>query len=724
LRFALAIFLSALLLFQVQPIIARFILPWYGGSPAVWTTCMLFFQTALLAGYAYAHAMATRLRLPAQCVVHGALLLTSLAVLPITPHDAWKPEGASEPTVGILLLLAATVGLPYLVVATSAPLLQSWFHQALPGRSPYRLYALSNLGSLLGLVSYPFVVEPVLGLRQQTEVWSAGYTVYLLVCAWCAALLLRQRGSTPRDAAACEPAAPSSPPLDRILWVALPGAASTLLLAMTSHLCQDVAVVPFLWVLPLALYLLSFVIAFDSPRWYRRAVWLPFLAVTVGAVAWLLRQETADKEVALAAQVALYAGALFASSLAAHGELARLKPPPGRLTSFYLLVALGGALGGVFVSLVAPRLFAGNWELHGSLVAVPALVGVSVLRSARPVVRRPFLLAGALAWASAVVTLAVLLRAHARSRLEDSLAVRRSFYGVLRVAEYGEEERRHLTLFNGRISHGEQYSAPGYRQMPTTYYGNESGIGVAVRNHARRLNGAPLEIGVIGLGVGTIAAHARPGDGVRFYEINPQVEELSRRYFTYLSDTQAGTEVILGDGRVSLERELREGGPRRFDVLALDAFAGDAIPVHLLTREAFTIYWRHLEPDGILAVHITNRYLDLSDVVRVLAAELGKEAVWVEDPDEHFYTDSNDWCLVTENREFLDHPAVRARVTAWPRAEPRPVLWTDDYSNLLDVLIDDDDDEQDESGEDAEETGMEPTTERAGEDAPPREEEG
>lgn len=693
--FAFTIFVSAFLLFQVQPIIARYILPWYGGSPAVWTTCLLFFQVGLLAGYAYAHGLVSFLRERRgwQITVHFALALAALLLLPVTPEESWKPLGQeSNPVLAIVSLLASTVGIPYLLLSASGPLFQHWFAESWPGRSPYRLYAVSNAGSILGLLSYPFLVEPSIGVRDQTVLWSWCFLAFAGLSLAAGGLFLRRAASRKggSDSPLGDEESDSFPKRRFLLWIALSATGSLLLLALTNQICQDVAVVPFFWVVPLALYLLTFVIAFDHARWYRRVVWLPLAAVSVGAVVYLINQQYANEEMHFGSQLAIYLAAIFTGCLVCHGELVRKKPPARSLTAFYLAVALGGALGGVFVNLVAPLIFNAYWELHLGLLVLFLLAAGCVLvdlAEAR-IPKGRFLLAGSVA----VVLLAGLLTGltrHLVDTRDDSLVARRSFYGILRVYEEGADDDRYRSLYHGRISHGMQYLDPAFRDLATTYYSEGSGVGAAISCHGKRSGDADasLHIGAIGLGVGTLATHAREGDRVRFYEINDQVEELARSHFSYLADSAGEVDVVIGDARISLEEELVSEGSRDYDVLVLDAFSGDSIPLHLLTREAFELYRKHLAEGGILAVHISNLHLDLAAPVRTIAAELGLDAWPIEhepgDEDVSYYSD---WVLLSED------PGLRPRLEEagydpeWQGGEPKPVHWTDDYSNLLDVI--------------------------------------
>ncbi|MEM0896809.1 MAG: fused MFS/spermidine synthase [Verrucomicrobiota bacterium] len=688
--FLLAIFLSAFLLFQVQPIIARYILPWYGGSPAVWTTCMLFFQVGLLTGYTYAHLLVSWLRERPkwQVGIHLGLLLISFALLPITPPESLKPTGVeSSPIGGILALLALTVGLPYVVISASGPLLQHWFASVAEGKSPYRLYAVSNVGSLLGLLTYPVVFEPHLRLSEQTGLWSGGYVVYGAIAAACGWLFLRSaRRKNEMEARMDEEIPERASWLDRCLWILLAACGSLLLLAATNQMCQDVAVVPFLWVLPLSLYLLTFVIAFDAERWYFRPFWVPFAGVSIGAVVYLLNQDHASSEIHLSWQVAIYAAAVFSGCMICHGEMVRLKPHPRYLTGFYLAVSLGGALGGVFVSLVAPRVFDGYWEFHFGLVAVILLGGICVVRAmlasgkgwkvAVPV------FGGVWVWAIGVMIFFLLK--HREVADDKSIHATRGFYGVLRVYETEKDTEDHLReMYHGRINHGRQFLHPDFRWWPISYYTEESGPGSYFENLPDPVQ--PVNFGVIGLGVGTLATYAKTGDSVRMYEINSQVEDIARDYFTYLEDCAGDVSVVLGDARIVLEQELANGENQQFDALFVDAFSGDSIPIHLLTKEAFELYFEHLKEDGVLVVHITNLHLDLSAPVRTIAESLGMETMQIISDPDFWYAYYSRWIFVSKNVELLE--AIGAgRSTPWDSGDFERIHWADDYCNLLQVI--------------------------------------
>lgn len=679
--FSLTIFWGAFLLFLVQPLIARFILPWFGGGPAVWTTCMLFFQLLLLGGYAYAHFSISRLTPRRQVITHLVLLALAVALLPITPGDAWKPTDGSHAAGHILLLLLCCLGLPYLVLSATGPLLQAWFSKANPGVSPYRLYALSNVGSLLALLIYPFYLEPQLSRQAQADGWSWGLAIYAGLTAWCGLKVWKSSATDDETARTAEVEAPASA-WRKLLWFALPACGVMLLLAITNKLCQDIAVVPFLWVLPLSLYLLSFIISFDSPRWYHRAFWLPLLAVLLGMVLWNLYQAESHPDITPLAT--LYLGTLFVACMVCHGEVYRLRPGASRLTGFYLSLSAGGAAGGLFVALVAPFVFPDYFELHLALFLTAALV-LLVLRQDPTLPLRE----GRARWAWAVpfVALAALgygLVDVATTSLRGSLSTTRGFYGVLKVNDNDADiaGAHHLTLQHGATIHGLQYVDPEKRTDPSSYYTSTSGIGRLLRAHKP---GGGRRVGAIGLGCGTLAAWGRAGDTFRFYEINDDVARLATSTFTYLKDSKAKTELVMGDARLSMEREADQ----QYDVIVLDAFSSDAIPVHLLTLEAFDHYQRHLKPDGAIVVHVSNRYLDLHPVVYRIADKIGFPAITIDDNDTAyeeagFY--GSDWIIMTRNQVLLQQPLIRDVTAEAVEFPARIMYWTDERSDLLSIL--------------------------------------
>ncbi len=681
LAFSLTIFWGACLLFLVQPLIARFILPWFGGGPAVWTTCMLFFQVLLLGGYAYAHFSISRLTPRNQVITHLCLLALAVLLLPITPGDQWKPADGSHAAGHILLLLLGCLGLPYLVLAATGPLLQAWFSKANPGVSPYRLYALSNIGSLLALLAYPFLLEPQLDRRTQALGWSFGLVLYAGLAGWCGYKVWQSDGAAAANSAAADDE-PAPTKLRQLFWFALPACGVMLLLAITNKLCQDIAVVPFLWVLPLSLYLLSFIISFDSPRWYHRGLWLPLLGVLLGLVLQNLYQAESHPDITPLAT--LYLGTLFVACMVCHGEVFRLRPGAGRLTGYYLSISAGGAVGGLFVALVAPFVFPDYFELHLALFLAAALV-IVVLRQDPA---RPFR-EGRARWAWAVPFIALAAMGYgladvATTSLRGSLSTTRGFYGVLKVNDNdaGSADLHHLTLQHGATIHGLQYVDPEKRTFPSSYYTSTSGIGRLLRAHKP---GGGRRVGAIGLGCGTLAAWGRAGDTFRFYEINDDVARLATSTFTYLKDSKAKTELVMGDARLSMEREPDQ----QYDVIVLDAFSSDAIPVHLLTLEAFHHYQRHLKPDGAIVVHVSNRYLDLHPVVYRIADKIGFPAITIDDNDTA-YEDAgfygSDWIIMTRNQVLLQQPLLKDVTKETVEFPARIMYWTDERSDLLSIL--------------------------------------
>ena len=683
--YALTIFIGAFLLFQVQPLIGKYILPWFGGGPGVWTTCMLFFQVSLLAGYGYAHLVSQRLKTSYQIIVHLGLVAAALVLLPITPANSWKPNSPEDPIAHILILLTATIGLPYFVLSSTGPLLQQWFARSYRAASPYRLYALSNAGSLLALISYPFLVEPNFPRRAQARFWGWGLVVYAVGCAFCAAKLARAPAVGPVRASVgqhTDAGDSTTRPLSAtwLSWLLWPACGSVLLLAVTNKICQDVAVVPFLWIFPLASYLLSFVICFAGSRGYARKPFTWALLAALAVMCWALWKGTSAP---LRVQILIYSAGLFVCCMVCHGELYRLKPATSYLTNFYLMIAAGGALGGLFVALVAPILFSSYYELHYGLLLCAVLFAVAITREANAFSQSPQSNRRAIAWLwMGVLALGIALWLNSHVSSSGVAYIARNFYGVLRVVEKWKNDRgdHYFLLQHGRITHGLQFVEPKRAAWPTTYYGEQSGVGLAVQT----LPPWPRRLGVIGLGTGTMAAYAEAGDYVRIYEINPEVQHVATTRFTYLSNCPGRVEVVLGDARLALEREP----PQDFDLLVLDAFSSDAIPMHLLTSEAFELYSRHISTNGIIAVHISNHYLDLEPIVLKLGQQFSFKAAVVDydESEGEWWIYSSTWVLLTRHAELLNAPGIR-----WATTPPRSnwntfPVWTDDSSSLFRIM--------------------------------------
>ncbi len=760
--YAAAIFLSALLLFQIQPLISKHILPQFGGSPAVWTICLLFFQTLLLAGYVYAHISHCWLRPRQQALLHITLLVVAAALLLTGILPSRQSEGSEglNPAWRILLILGASVGLPYFVLSATGPLLQAWFGRAFPGRSPYRLYALSNAGSLIALLSYPFVFERLFDLPQQARVWSWAFVTFALLCGYIAAKLRPgdpppqpspQGGGSRTD---CVRNAPSESPrtFNFLLWLVWPGLACIMLMAATNHISTDIAATPFLWVMPLALYLVTLIVAFDRPNWYRPTL---VAAATLAAIyaAALVHKEgvgridvydcgTPGRLYKLANELAvpratnapppespqfrvdgrmflvLNLGAMFGFCMLCHGQLVLLRPHPRYLTSFYLMIAAGGALGGVFVALIAPIVFNTVFEWELSLF-VAGILGVGILLRAlvnaafgdadsnrRPVESAVLsVLAVVLLLSSAGVLLDLV--EFLQPRDAGTLHRVRNFFGAIAVRERSEEDplAHNYLLRHGAITHGAQFTHPSRRREPTTYFGRASGIGHAIDYYKSRVRpSGRMRIGVVGLGVGTLAVYAEAGDEITFYELNPAVIEIAENgpWFTFLKDCgERGGQVSvkLGDARISLQREQHAVKSLDYHLLVLDAFSGDSVPMHLLTAEAFEVYLSRLSTiggqnsadglhgdiEGAIAVHISNRFVDLEPVLRGIAEQFRLKWLRIHNKANRAKSIySADWIILSRNEDLMGELAPVARPQS--KQSQRSVLWTDKRSSLFDVL--------------------------------------
>ncbi len=700
--FAASIFLSAFLLFQIQPMVGKLLLPWFGGTPAVWSTVMVFFQVFLTGGYAYAYWLIGHIRIKRQTLVHITLIVSALIVLiwlsfvwtsPITPDPSWKPRDVGSPILDIFKLLIVSVGLPYFILASNGPLMQAWFSRLFPERSYARLYALSNAGSLVGLLAYPILIEPVFSLRLQGWMWSVGFAFFGLFAGWIAvrsgreapltetSASLPRRGSRQASATARRVSSAKRPTLAlSSLWIALSATASLFLLSVTNQITQEVAVIPFLWVLPLALYLLSFILAFSGEHGYRRRFYAILFIVSTALTVFVMLRATS---LHVYWQVLAYCLLLFSACMLCHGELYLLRPEAQHLTAFYLMVSIGGAVGGIFVSLIAPLIFNGYWEFFVGL-AMTLAVFLMVFRGSQN--------ANVFARARFVFTVFVLttvMLSILGTYFSGALYSKRNFYGVVRVREEvpeGSMEPAYM-MSHGITVHGLQFISPALRQVPTTYYVLDSGAGLAILNHPRAGHGQ--RVGMLGVGAGTLAAYGLPGDTYRLYEINPVVVALAEGqggYFSFVRDSDADVTMILGDARISLERELAEGQPQNFDVLALDTFSSDSIPVHLVTKEAFALYLAHLAPDGIIAAHISNRHLDPQPVFWQLAQYYGLSLVRVNYPGDSNGGYSSDWILLARDRALLEIPAIRERALDLDGYSTNIRLWTDDYSNLFQIL--------------------------------------
>jgi hypothetical protein len=666
--FGSAVFLGSFLLFLVEPIAAKQLLPALGGSAAVWITCLVFFQTALLVAYLYAHWLAQR----SQWVVHFALLLLAAASAIVwSTHTLNLSHASQHPVSAIFEALSLSIGLPFLMLGATSPLLQVWLARLETRGIPYRLFALSNLASLLALALYPVFVEPHFTLESQRLLWCCGFAVFALVSA---ILTWRTRSSIQspvktqtEDESGITPATLRT----KLLWLLLPMAGAMQLAAVTSYLTQNIAAIPLLWILPLAVYLLTLILAFQFPRLVPRGLLMRFLVVMLAGLGYMLSH--VDVSLPLSVGLSFFLAEVFVACLFCHTEAYNLRPArTSESTLFYLLFAAGGALGSFLIGIASPLIFSFNYDLPLTFF-VTAILALAVSWSSNWAQR--------VLWSTAsILALVLVVMLHVAYQRATPIAVR-NFYGSLRVREslaaYPGSTMR--TLTNGTIQHGTQIFSPELRKVPTTYYAEDSGVGLALRYCC---DGRPRNIGVVGLGAGTIAAYGRPGDRIRFYEINPAVTPIAQNVFTYLRDSGAQVSIVEGDARTSLAQEP----PQNFDVLVVDAFSGDAIPLHLLTTQAVELYKRHLAPGGIIAFHISNSHVDLEPEIALLAKAAGMEERRVsslENYDRGEFTAT--WMLLTSNADFFSRPEVagRAKQTA---AGTRAHLWTDDYSSLLPLL--------------------------------------
>jgi hypothetical protein len=667
--YGFAIFLSAFLLFLVEPMSAKQLLPVLGGSSAVWLTCLVFFQLTLLLGYLYAHWLTRHPFNRVQRLLYFALLVLAIALL--AAQRFIRPDlsyGSEHPVTTIFFALTLTIGLPFLLLGSTSPLLQIWLFRKQGGHVPYRLFALSNVGSLLALIAYPTLVEPHLTLKLQRSLWAIGFMVYAVLCAVLSRQVPAIAQATPQESP--DTIAPPASSAAKWLWFLLPMAAAMQLSAVTSHITSNIAAIPLLWILPLAVYLITFILAFEFPRFYRRSIVVRLMVVMLASLGYAISKM--DSSIPIGLAILFFLFECFIACLFCHAETYTLRPRrPSETTLFYLLVAAGGVTGTFFIGIASPLIFAANYDLSITFLVTAVLALV---------VTWPDGWGQRLLWATGSILVLFLNFALHAAYKQQALLETRNFYGSLRVKESVTKEGQPLrSLLNGTIQHGNQIFSPGLTRTPTTYYAKDSGIGLALSNCCAS---RPRNIGVVGLGAGTIAAYGNAGDRIRFYEINPHVEPIARNLFTYLRDSPATVTVIEGDARSSLAHEA----PQHFDVLVLDAFSGDAIPLHLLTTEALQLYQKHLAPNGILAFHVSNQYLNLAPEVAQLAASIHMQAMIFDTASVDVRGEfRSTWVLVTASPTFFTLPDV-ALIAAPITAVPGLRTWTDDYSSLLPIF--------------------------------------
>lgn len=679
LAFGTSIFLSAFLLFIVQPLLAKKLLPWFGGAPTVWLCIILFFQSMLLIGYLYAYFLAKISRVSIQVGIHISLLCLSLCFIPLVPLESYAALPVWPP-IAIFALLSMTLLLPVAIISSTSPLLQHWYCHTYQSVFPYRFYALSNLGSLLGLLAFPFLLEPYLGLDHQLSLWSLFYGVYFVSSGICLILVARKGHTHIIPSKAAEAVRPSKHHI--VSWLILTALSCALLLSTTQIMMQNVISFPLLWIIPLTLYLLTFIITFSTPRSYYRPFWMIVYAALTG----LLFYIPSHHQFFLMVQICMFSGLIFSGCMICHGEVAKLKPHPQYLTFYYLILACGGVLGAMLVNIVAPLFFTEWWEFYVTLLGILLYSGYLVFYKQTPQPGRVFSVSK-YTWQGACVGLAGLLAFHIHKTNEDVIMHHRNFFGKAEIVEKYSASDYHLRqLRNGSIIHGQQYLDPEKRLSATTYFSPQSGVGLAMdfqRQHKFIQKG--LRIGVIGLGTGTIAALTQPDDDLHFYEIDPDIEAIARKYFYYLADAPAKTQVSIGDGRMILAKALQNQGSENYDILAIDAFNGDAIPLHLLTIEAMQIYLSHLNPTGLLAIHISSRYMDLFPPIQSLAQSLGLNAYIAANHSDNLNSVYvSEWVLISRQTDIGLFLFQKGALTFNQQRMDKP--WTDDRNNLLSVV--------------------------------------
>lgn len=685
--FLITLLISAFLLFQIQPLIGKIALPFFGGNAAIWTTCMFFFQTFLFAGYYYSHRISQR-SISKQVFTHTGLALISLAFLPLTVNMIELGISTTTPLFNILATLFMAIGMPYFLLATSVPLLQKWFAllQDEKASDNYYFYAFSNGGALAGLLTYPFIFEPYLSIQHQSLLWTGGFIAYLALLFYAAYSVYRTHGNesplfaphkvitkqedTLKDERKNSAAVNCTGLKQQLYWIGLSTTGVILLLSITNAATQNIPPVPFLWILPLSIYLLTHILSFSRYAFYQRWIMGVFFLVSASAALMLYHSSALFD---IYSQLVIYGMTLATGCMICHGELARSKPEESQQTRFYLSMSLGGFLGGLFVSVIAPLVFTEYLEFPIGILLVMVLFLIAIGRQRKLV---------AALWTSCAVIIGLAFVYVDNAYKQRDVDTSRSFYGTLSVKDVhinGEKERR---LIDGMTSHGAQRLAPDKALSPIAYYSPDTGMGLLLTTWKGFNN--PMNLGVIGLGTGTLAAYGDKHDGITFYELNPDVERFARLYFTYLDNTQSRVKVVLGDGRMSLSK--RPQSAPKFDILAVDAFSSDAIPKHLLTLEAFQLYWQHVSPNGALALHISNNHLDLLPVVKSAAQQLGMQLLYFSKFERSALGTSAQWVVMTNNTRLLNHPVLVAHADEMKVENAQALLWTDDFSALMHVI--------------------------------------
>jgi hypothetical protein len=687
-QYFISVFISALLVFQIQPIISKIILPWFGGGASVWTTCMLFFQFFLLVGYLYAFLLSKIVKVKFQVVVHLTCLLLCLFLLPDNISDLQSISINGAPTWAVLKVLFLGLGVPYLILSANTPLLQHWFTNHANGDQPYRLYAVSNVGSFLALISYPLAIEPFMPLDWQLKLWSSIYLLFVFMIGWICFVVVKQNKQE-RLELRKQGINPKVSVYRFFLWFTLSALGVVLLVSTTNALTQNVPPVPFLWLAPLAIYLLTYVVAFSHFALYIRHFWLP-LFMLLSFVALLIYFIGGQFD--FITQLLIYLLILLCGCMICHGELNSLKPQQGNTTLFYLVLSAGGVFGSFLVAFVAKNIFDDFLEFPLAIFSVLVLATASLwwnkneefAETKSDMVGSVNSSFSKLAIGSAVfglVWLFVFIKLNNQYQQYD-IAKARNFYGILSVKDITEGSVNERRLIDGTTSHGSQTLPLSNSAVPRSYYRPGTGIQLVIKELSRD---GQVDVGIIGLGVGALAAYGQKGDHYTFYELNPLVSDFANRYFNYLGSSKADVDVKLGDARVTLQHELDSGKSNEFDLLVIDAFSGDLIPTHLLTNEAFLLYLQHIKSQGVIALHISNRHLSLLPVIMHHGKNFNMQVMLFETPGNGNDHDAQ-WVVLTNNSRLTDSAKLIYSQTVIPMEQYKEVIWTDDYSSLLSIL--------------------------------------
>jgi len=678
--FLITIFISSFLLFQIQPIIAKMALPYFGGGAAIWTACMLFFQVFLLLGYLYSHTLSKIKKVNQQIAIHCVFVLLSLTVMPIGQLNSEQIFTSQTPQINIIISLFMAIGFPYFLLSATAPLIQKWYSLNPNNNQPYRLYALSNLGSLLALLSYPFVIEPNLDTTLQSTIWGYGYYLFMMSILFCSFRLFKfnymlenqKSDKTPNDFKCI------------FLWLGLSACSVILMMATTSAMTINIPPTPFLWILPLCIYLLTYIICFNSPKWYVQKFWFICFACSSFAGTFMF---FVGVQFSLIQQVLTYCTLLLSACMICHGELAKLQPHKNKLTLFYLILALGGVIGSLFTAIVAEKIFNQYYEFIVGIALIFILFTLSLwwqnqstkLSHIQSTHNRFLSIASGIA----LITFGFYFKQLDNRYFTSDVHNSRNFYGVLAVKDQITNDNPIRVLFDGATNHGSQSLINEHKNSPTSYYRTDSGVALALNNLDKTQSN---KVGIVGLGTGTLASYSQPQDDYVFYELNPDVATIAKQHFSYLSDSKATIDIRLGDARVTMQNELKSTGSQQYDALVIDAFSSDAIPVHLLTIEAFELYFKHLKKEGLLALHISNNHLDLLPLINAQAVKLNI-------PLNHFIAASNSsaeqttqWVVLTHNKNFINNHIVKIKATYLNLKPEDTQIWTDKYSNLLSVI--------------------------------------